>query len=58
MKSTKTSAKKGAERLAAIVEAHLDRLSPADRAERIRAFHEVVARMLGTSGLAAVTRAR
>jgi hypothetical protein len=45
MKSRKSSADKGAERLAAIVEAHLDQLTPADRAEKVHAFHEVVARI-------------
>jgi hypothetical protein len=45
MKSKKTPAEKGAERLAAILEPHLDQLSPADRAEKIHAFHEVVARI-------------
>jgi hypothetical protein len=45
MKSKKSPADKGAERLAAIVEAHLDQLPPADRAGKIRAFHEVVAKI-------------
>ncbi|MGC9946256.1 MAG: hypothetical protein ABSF64_07785 [Bryobacteraceae bacterium] len=45
MKSKKSSAEKGAERLAAIIAAHLDQLSPVDRAEKLHAFHEVVARV-------------
>jgi hypothetical protein len=45
MKSKKTSAEKGAERLATIVAAHLDQLSPADRAEKLHAFHEVVSKI-------------
>ena len=45
MKSKKTPAEKGAERLAAILEPHLDQLSRANRAEKIHAFHEVVARI-------------
>jgi hypothetical protein len=45
MKSKKTPAGKGAKRLATILEVHLDQLSPADRAEKIHAFHEVVARI-------------
>jgi hypothetical protein len=45
MKSKKSSADNGAERLATIVEAHLDQLPSADRAEKIRAFHEVVAKI-------------
>ncbi|HXM40408.1 MAG TPA: hypothetical protein VN924_04105 [Bryobacteraceae bacterium] len=45
MKSKKSPADKGVERLAAIVEAHLDQLSPADRAEKVHAFHEVVSKI-------------
>lgn len=45
MKSKKSRVGNGAERLAAIVEAHLDRLSPADRTERLHAFHQVVAKV-------------
>lgn len=45
MKPKKTAADKGAERLAAILEAHLEQLPPADRAGKIDAFHAVVARI-------------
>jgi hypothetical protein len=45
MKSRKTSVAQGAERLAAIVEAHLDQLSPSDRAEKMHAFHDVVSKI-------------
>jgi hypothetical protein len=45
MKSKKSAADKGAERLVALVEKHLDQLPPADRAEKLHAFHEVVAKI-------------
>jgi hypothetical protein len=45
MRSKKPPADTRRERLAAIIETHLDRLSPADRAQKVHAFHEVVARI-------------
>ncbi len=55
MKAKRCAADLGAERLAAIVEEHLDQLSPADRAQRVRAFREVVAK-IGTPAKSAESR--
>jgi hypothetical protein len=45
MKSKKSFASKGASQLAAIVEAHLEQLSPAGRAEKMKALNQVIARI-------------
>ena len=45
MKSKKSPADQGAERLAAIIESHLDQFSAAERADRLHAFQEVVAKV-------------
>jgi len=57
MKSKITPAGKAAERLAAVLDAHLGQLPPASRAEKIRAFHEVVAR-IGTCVKSGESRSR
>jgi hypothetical protein len=43
MKSKETPPDKGASSSRRNVEAHLDQLSPAEQAEKMHAFHEVVA---------------
>jgi hypothetical protein len=64
MKPKKPSIDTGPERLAAILQAHLEQLSPADRTEKLHAFHQVVAKFAAgvrrsrTSRLAAHTPPR
>jgi hypothetical protein len=42
MKTKKSPADQAAERLAEIVEAHLDQMPPAERLDKLHAFHQVV----------------
>jgi hypothetical protein len=46
MKTKKAPADEAAERLAEIVEAHLDRMSPAERLDRLHALHQVAVKAL------------
>ena len=53
MNSKKARTQTAAERLTAIAEEHLRGLSPANRADRLRAFHQVVAKALPNNKLTA-----
>jgi hypothetical protein len=63
MKTKKAPADEAAERLAEIVEAHLDRMSPAERLDRLHALHQVAVKAgtrakSGSSRPTAVNRSR
>jgi DNA invertase Pin-like site-specific DNA recombinase len=45
MKTKKARTEQAAEQIASIVEAHLEKLTPAERADRLHAFRQVVAKI-------------